>query len=253
MSEIQSPLQFPVEIIENVISDAWVLPLSANERITLITSSLLVNKTWMTLFTRVSSKDVYIPCASYAQQFLRMLREESPIYEKHLRAIPDQFCRSLTFQVSNHNTSIRLFSNKYPMGDAITNTLYAIQTLSYLPNLRRVSIQYNNWGFDDLLYHYRLIVFPPQVTEFELKYTYSHSIPPALIKTLRSDYLPRECLRWSMPSVRHLAILGAGESFVMHIMSTFPNVETLVTDSPLHCDFMLPTIESGFDQLPYES
>jgi hypothetical protein len=234
---------FPSEILEKIILEAWFLPLSVDDRITLMTSSLLVSKIWMTAFTRVSSRDVYIPCASYADQYFRILREESPIYDEHTRTLPDYLCRSLTFQFHNVASDevpmVQLFNDNLRYGESLDYTLYTIRSLSYLPNLRHIVIEYANWAFDDLLDHYRLIAFPDQVTELELKYTFSECIPQPLIDGLRSSYVQHQCLSLSMPNVRLLSVVGAPASFVTDMASTCPNAE-IITDVGRPCDLAQP-------------
>jgi hypothetical protein len=233
MSTNAIPL-FPVELLENIISEAWSSPLTADERITLMTASLLVNKTWSAVFTRVSSKDVHIPCESYAEQLFRVLREESPIYDEQTRSLPDRLCHSLTFKIHadplKGSTPIQLFGLNHRMAETMGNTLYAIHTIGYFPNLRRVCIEYVDWGYEDIIDHYRLIAFPEQVTEFELKFSFSKNIPQSTVDTLRANYVRHDCLPWHMSSIRCLTILGAGADFVTDIAKTCNNSKMLITD-----------------------
>ena len=228
---ITSSACFPTEILEHIILEAWSSPLSADERISLMVSSLLVSKSWSVAFIRVSSRDVFIPCASYADQFFRTLREESPIYDEHTRFLPDYLCRSITFQVHNvprdatEHHGVRLFSDGSREGQALASSLYNIRWLGYLPNLRRVSIEYVNWGFDDIFDQYRLIAFPEQVTELELKYTFTPGVPRPFVDNLRSEYERRDCLSWRMPSIRRLVTVGAPDAMVQDVLSICPNVK----------------------------
>jgi hypothetical protein len=136
-----------------------------------------------------------------------------------------------------HNTpdatklhDVQLFSDNPGAGPDFGWSLYAIRSLGYLPNLRRVSIEYVNWGFDDISDHYRLIAFPDQVTELELKYTFTEGVSHQFVDKLRSDYERRECMHWRMPSVRRLVIVGAPGDMVRDLLSTCPNATMLVQD-----------------------
>ena len=242
MSEVTTWPWLPTELIENIISEVWSSSLSTNDRITLMTSSLLVNKTWMVAFTRISSKDVHIPCPSYIDQYLRILREESPIYDEHSRSLPDRLCRSLTFRVGytppGHDAAPS--GNEPQMAKALSDMMYTLHTISYLPNLRRVSIEYVNWGFDDVFDQYRLIAFPAQVTNLELDYTFSQKTPPWLIGALRSNQERHMCLPWSLPSIRHLSIQGAGEAFLIDMVSACPNIQSFTTDAYIRLGAIMP-------------
>jgi len=238
MNPPSSSAWFPNEILEQIVLQAWSSPLAVDERISFMRSSLLVSKAWAVAFIRVSSRDVFVPCASYTDTFFRTLREESPIYDQHTRTLPNYLCRSITFQV--HNTpvgtdattphDVRLFSDDSRAGQALAWSLYTIRSIGYLPNLRRVSIEYVNWGFDDISDHYRLVAFPDQVTELELKYTFTEGVPERFVDSLRSEYVRRECMHWQMPSVRRLVVVGAPDDMVRDLLSTCPNATMLVQD-----------------------
>jgi hypothetical protein len=129
------------------------------------------------------------------------------------------------------------------MAQALSTTLYAIHTLSYLPNLRRVTVDFFNWEFDDIFDSYRLLTVPNQVTELELNYAYSKCTPSWLLGAWRSTQNRHGRLSWSMSSIRTLSIFGAGETFVAEVASICPNLKTLVMDvhTPLADILNLPS------------
>ncbi|KAJ7163556.1 hypothetical protein C8R43DRAFT_989986 [Mycena crocata] len=63
--------RLPVELMENIISAAWHLPLSVKERFTLMRSCMFVNSTWADIFDLISSRDVYIPSPAFCDHFLQ--------------------------------------------------------------------------------------------------------------------------------------------------------------------------------------
>jgi hypothetical protein len=226
--------RLPIELLEQCISAHWSSVLSVEERVYFMTTSLLVSKAWLVAFTRVSSKNVHIPCASYADQYLRLLREESPIYDEQTKALPDLLCHSMTFHIQPYPaTHLPSDHDVHQIGCTLSNTLYAIDTLRYVPNLRQVAIEYTDFPFDDLFDEYRLVPFPSQVTHLEVNHSFDSCTPSWLVSALREQPPRRECLQWSLPSVRHLSVSGSGDAIITDLMSACPNVETVATDVSL--------------------
>ncbi|KAJ7334067.1 hypothetical protein DFH08DRAFT_707585 [Mycena albidolilacea] len=201
----------PVELIERTLFLCWTMPLSMADRIRLMTSAPLVNSSWGWIFLRVSSRDVYVPCPSFAHHFLQILRPQS---------LPNVLCRSLTPKFDAAAGSRR-----------VAELLHRFHDISApaVPNLRRIHIEYRDMGFDCVFDNWTLVAFPPQVTELELSYSFSPAMPPWLRSTLRSKH-KRQTDRppWITPSVRTLTILGGSESLVLDMVMTCPNAQ-LVT------------------------
>lgn len=214
----------PVELIERILFLCWAMPLSIDDRIRLMTSASLVNSSWGWIFLRVSSRDVYVPCPSFAHHFLRILRPQS---------LPNVLCRSLTVQIINPNSTPPSVAAESPMEKALATLLYRFHDISApaVPNLRRIHIEYRDTGFDCVFDNWTLVAFPPQITELELSYSFSLAMPPWLRSTLRSKH-KRQTDRppWITPSVRTLTILGGSESLVLDMVMTCPNAQ-LATDA----------------------
>ncbi|KAJ7449649.1 hypothetical protein FB451DRAFT_1053246, partial [Mycena latifolia] len=219
-------ISLPVELIEQILSSCWAMPLCVDARIALMTSAVTVNSTWRAVFLRVSSRDVHIPCPSFADHFLRILRQESPLVD---RDVLNRLCRTLTAQITNEN----IFSRReLPMEQALSRLLYRLhdRTAPALPNLRRITLEYRDTGFDGVFDNWTLIAFPRQVTELELRYSFSPATPPWVESVLRSKHGRQAAPPWTMPSVRTLTVLGASVSVVLDMVVTCPNVEKLITD-----------------------
>ncbi|KAJ6581426.1 hypothetical protein B0H19DRAFT_506118 [Mycena capillaripes] len=116
----------PVELVEQILFLCWVMPLSIDERITLMTSAALINSTWRAIFLRVSSRDVHIPCPSFADHFLRILRPDS---------LPNRLCRSLTIQIINKTCMAEPVATESPMEKALSRLLYRFHDASTPPFL----------------------------------------------------------------------------------------------------------------------
>lgn len=229
MSTITWPW-LPIELIDAIISEAWSSSLSAHDRSTLIASSSLVNRSWAAAFHKISLEDVHISNTLYAQHYLSIIHYESPIYTERSQTLPDLLCRSLSFTLDTHGSAagqhpmfIVPFGEKDRLGTMLSNTLYAIDTLSYLPNLRRVSIEYANWGCSDIFDNFRLSSFPAQVTKLEINFTATSGIIGVPMQYHRHT----ERVPWSLPFITHLTIGGACAEFITDMAATCPNLETL--------------------------
>ncbi|KAJ7281615.1 hypothetical protein C8J57DRAFT_79322 [Mycena rebaudengoi] len=232
-------LFLPIEIIAHILSACWALPLSPQDRITLMTSAGSVNHTWRTLFFRLSSQDVHIPCPSFADHFVRTIRGRKSSLDAHdAQATTNRLCRSLTIRITNPESNKDVLGEReLPMENALSLLLYRLCDLSApcVPNLRRISIEYHNTGFDGIFDKWTLIAFPSQVTSLELSYSFSPETPPWLIASLRAKYERQVCRPpWTTPSVRSLSVFGAGsDCLVLDILTTCQNVKELVTDFTL--------------------
>ncbi|KAF8886285.1 hypothetical protein BD779DRAFT_1421159, partial [Infundibulicybe gibba] len=212
----------PVELIENIISETWNLDLVADERINVMTSFVLVNKTWNRLFMRTSSLDVHIPTPSYLYQYLLILQGLTQVYDNSDKHIPDAICRSITIMV-DHDPSTPGEGDS-PMGKTLSDLLYNLATIPYVPNLKKIAVKFQNTSFNDIFNHYRFISFPKQVTDLEISYTPSSDAHP-------DSYREREgCLPWSLTSIQRLSVLGACIPLVADMISACPNVKTVVVD-----------------------
>lgn len=217
--------------------------MSVPNRTTTFTSFCLVNHTWLSLFIRAALIDVHIFSPSFAEKYLFLLHERSPSTgepdsDYMLRGsseIANRLCRSLTFHVDNNpnrstvsgmEPAIRMYAEKNRMADSVTNVLYMLDTLDYTPNLRRVTLQYIDWGFGDIFDQMRLVPLPPQVTDLEINYSFSDELKTAA-GSLRRRYYNDRCPPWRTPTVRKLSITGAPALLVNAFVQTCPNLEVL--------------------------
>lgn len=238
----------PVELIERIIFETWMLPLTAHDRSTFITSSNYVCKTWWEAFVKISSRDVHIPNASYSEYFFRILCDANPLYPRGGKSSPHNCCRSLNFTIdscSSPTNSIYgeflLFGdrNLQKMGLALAQTLQGVQELSFLPNLRHVTIEYVDCGFEDIFNNWRLASFPPQVTDLEVKFTYSERTTTRMFKRMCERYRRNRNAQWGL-LIRHLSIMGACEEFVGDMVGTCSLLETLKIDGVVRLAVLAP-------------
>ncbi|KAJ7147678.1 hypothetical protein C8R43DRAFT_1129595 [Mycena crocata] len=239
--------RLPVELMENIISTAWHLPLSIEERITLMRSSMLVNSTWADVFDLISSRDVYIPSSAFCDHFLQRLRAPShkaPApsfigsilrrFRQPSTIIPrstNLACQSITIQIPNvdghpdKNGRIHL-----PMGSVLDELLENVDARGLAPNLHRLSIEYLDVGFDDIFQRDGLAALPSQVTHLELHYSFNSAMPVWLVKSLREKQQKRRNIGWTAESITHLTVFGAGENTIRDALRACPNTQSLEVD-----------------------
>ncbi|KAJ7777108.1 hypothetical protein B0H16DRAFT_948303 [Mycena metata] len=242
--------RLPVELLQQIIDAAWNMPLSSNERIILMRASPLVNSAWAALFDIASSRDVYIPSAAFSDHFIRRLRREPTAVvppSSFLGGLLNRFrqpwkpafaparspnlaCESITILLANpdvypdKNGRIRL-----PMGAVLDELLETLDARSLAPNLRRLSIEYVDAGFDDVFQRVGLAALPPQITHLELQYSFSPEMPSWLVDSLRrkQEKQTRRTVGWDAQSIRRLSVFGAGVNTIQDALDACPNTELL--------------------------
>ena len=200
-----------------------------------MTSMPFFNSAWRNAYIRASTADVYIPCASYADRFLRILRRESRFYDKETQARFEVRCCSITFVIAHPHVPQQGPTTEHPAGIAMVDVLRFIRDkkMSFVPNLRKIVIHYHNMGFDDIFEHSRLADFPSQVTELEILHTYSPAMPDFLVSRLQIIPLIDEdplSPSWSIPNIRHLTLAGVGGRYVADMVTVCPNIVNLELD-----------------------
>ncbi|KAF4593065.1 hypothetical protein EYR38_008775 [Pleurotus pulmonarius] len=225
-------LCLPLEIQEDIFCIVWASPLTLKERTTLMTSSVLVSKAWTCIYSRVSSKDVFIPCPNYVPYFIKLLHGPSNIFDPALHHLPQDRCRSLSFRVEMRPHH-KFWEHLIPCNaSSIFDLLHYIHRIpTYLPNLRRIAIQYSGGGYTDLYQGFRLRNFPSQVTDLEISFV--HNLPSSQHDYNSSPraYTARMKHTCYMPSLRRLTVRGEGLSwFILEMLDVSPNVDTLEMD-----------------------
>lgn len=246
-----SALPLPVELTEQILQEAWELPLERDERIELWLSLTHVSHTVLSIFIRISMRDVHIMTPAFAQHYLRLVRPRTSFEpgESYLLRnacqVAHRLCRSLTFHIDSRPRSgacepaIRLYADGDRAAEAVSSTLYVLSLVPvYVPALRRVALQYTDWGFDDVLDQCRLLPLPAQVRALELRYAFSArgARLGALARTHYARAWRLASMRWQMPQVRTLAVRGAPAAFVDAVAKMCPLLERLDVDHHVEAD-----------------
>lgn len=191
----------PTEVLAQIIEEVWALPLTPLERSRLTTSSVLVSKAFAWEFTRVFSTDIYIFTPSHLNHVIgRLLPRDTVAFRSFDSSFtPSEFCRSISFVLEVDPHSVNPVD--HPVSKDIHVLMPVLQQL--FPNVRRLSINYHNWWYNDSLFAH--LQLPEQVTELEIVYTHSTRFTrERLEKNGKLDVIPES----DFPGVKELTIRG---------------------------------------------
>ncbi|KAF8637618.1 hypothetical protein AX17_002687 [Amanita inopinata Kibby_2008] len=222
-------ISFPAELVEAFISETWSLPLTVDERISLMKILPLVHSVWRTAYIHISSKDVHIPCASYWEHYFSIIRRECRFYDYKTQEHIESLCASITFDIEGPSAPLPTRKTSHSTAKAMSDVLYLIsdQDFPALPALRRVSVHYHNMSYDDIFDNYRFVEFPAQVETLEISFSFDQDMPPFLSTALRDRQKRQLYLPWKLPSIKHLTLAGCGSSVIADMVSVCPNLEIL--------------------------
>ncbi|KAJ7114044.1 hypothetical protein C8R44DRAFT_984596 [Mycena epipterygia] len=242
MAAQQITPRVPVELMEHIITSAWHMPLSSDERITFMRSSMLVNSTWADIFDLVSSRDVYIPSSAFCDHFIQRLRAQPPpdfpssLLSSFLRSFQrpskppieprsaNLACQSLTIQIAN--VDVHPDKNgrpRLPMGAVFDDLLENLDARSLAPNLRRLNIEYLDAGFDDIFHRTGIAVLPSQIKNLEVHYSFSAATPVWLVDSLCDKQERQRNIGWVSRSIINLSVIGAGLNTREDLLRACPN------------------------------
>lgn len=249
-----SVLPLPVELMEQILHEAWCLPLHRDERVHMWVSLTTVSHTVLSIFIRISMCDVHIMTPAFSRRYLKLIRprasfepDESYLVRNACH-VAHRLCRSLTFHIDSRplaarfadaEPAIRLYSDGDAAAEAVSSTLYVLSLVPvFVPHLRRVALYYTDWGFDDVLDQCRLLPMPVQVRALELRYAFSPKLARlADLSRIHYDRVPRPAnMLWQMPQVRDLAVSGAPSAFVTAVAKMCPLLERLEVDRYVELD-----------------
>ncbi|KAK0224031.1 hypothetical protein IW262DRAFT_870298 [Armillaria fumosa] len=191
----------PIEVLAQIIEEAWALPLTPLERLRTTTSFVLVSKAFAWEFTRVFSTDVHIFTHSHLNHVIgRLLQRDTVAFGSIDSSFtPSEFCRSISFvlEVDPYGSN----SVTHPVSKDIHDLMPVLE--QFFPNVKRVSINYHNWWYNDS--ELARLQLPEQVTELEFVYTHSARFTrERLEKNGKLDVIPEFDLPW----VKWLTIRG---------------------------------------------
>ncbi|KAJ7098727.1 hypothetical protein B0H15DRAFT_821972 [Mycena belliarum] len=246
--------QFPVEVLEQIISTTWHMMLSPSQRIVFMRSSALVNSTWADIFDLISSRDVYVPSAAFCDHLILQLRAQqpfahaappssppsSPLWRVLLgfkkpskmpslkRRIVNATCRSITFQLANVDVHPDRHERlRLPMAAALDELLENLDARPLAPNLRSFTLEYLDVGFDDLPQRMSLDALPEQVKHLCVQYSYSPGMPAVLLLALQMKQQSERKAAWTSQTIREVTLIGAGPDAASDMSRACPNARVV--------------------------
>ncbi|KAK0205489.1 hypothetical protein DFS33DRAFT_772857 [Desarmillaria ectypa] len=214
----------PVEILGQIIAEAWALPLTPFQRLQMATSPLLVNKSFAWEFTRVFCTDIHILTPSHLNHILCFILPRLTVAFRSTDSpfSPSEFCRSISFllEVDPYRGN--------PLPHPMWNNICCIMPLlsKYFPNVQRVLVNYHNWWCSDPDFTY--LWLPEQVAELDVVFTYGL---PFCRARLKEDTALVEDPSFALPGVKKLTVVGGNRSFVSQLVSACHHAKSVTSDT----------------------
>lgn len=158
---------------------------------------------------RLAWRDVYIPSPGFAEYYMRHLDSE----------VQDELCRSITFRVEpslGHRTPDPWTDEED--AQPISHIIFQAESFNYLPNLRRVTIEYVEVHEPDFCLDGMLISMPKEVTHLEVKDTSIFKPTPTTME------IPMDI---QLTNITKLSIMGISGPQVGILAKLCPNLEEL--------------------------
>ncbi|KAG7445207.1 uncharacterized protein BT62DRAFT_183523 [Guyanagaster necrorhizus] len=199
----------PVKILAQIIEEAWASPLTPFERLRMVTSSLLVSKSFAWEFTRVYCTDMHIFTRSHLNHVIsRILYRDTVAFRSVDSSFsPSKSCRSISFILNID--FFYLHPIAHPAWGDIHEFMSVLQHL--LPNVSRTSVNYHNWWYNDAQLAW--LQLPEQITELDIVYTHSTVVTQEILEKAMLDVIPPR----AFPGVKKLTIWGGNRDFNRHI------------------------------------
>lgn len=170
------------------------------------------------MFIRVAYRDIYIPCPSYLNYYLQILRFDTSTHNDSLRHLYNGLCRTLTFAFDSRNMT----------SFCLSELLHNIKVFGTLPHMHTLTIRYSNFSIDDIFDCYQYIDFPDQIENLEV------SLSKTCVGCVQRVDPP-----WHLPHVRRLSVKGGAEDLVANYLEACPRLQILETDCKVKVQDML--------------
>lgn len=212
ISKSSVPHRLPYDILWEVFHHLWHSDLAPQERITAMTSSLLVSKMWTKIFVHIAYKHAHIPCASYLDAYLRIMGQGS-LSHREFKALPQTICRSITVDV--------VPATRFPSSNVVAELLYKMRIMGTHRNLYMLILRYSSAFPSEVFNTFQFVDMPSQVTHLELH-----------MPSVRLDSAIRRHPSWYLPELRHLSVLNANghENLIPSYVASCPQLSTLESD-----------------------
>lgn len=203
----------PTELLYHIIEQVWESPLTPDERVNFMTASKLVSKQWSTIFEKISSSNLHIPCESFYHRLF---------YKNAIRDFSK--CKRLTFTIYDRRCA---YSTTHP---SIRKASYMQRDdITKLTSLDTICINYYNSTFPDPCDHCAFSAIPNGLSRLVVSYTFSSDIPSSLVAYHRRHFERRTTSYYVNP-IGILEVNGADEHVAAVWERFFPIREKLIRD-----------------------
>lgn len=209
----ETPL-FPVELLEEILTTAWLSKMSPDERHTLAISNLLVSKLWMEIFRRVSNQHVFVFSFESLEVWERSLQGRVPYSRYAIRqdAHTPNSCHSLTRQTN----TFRPGKHQRTFYRELLSTLHV---LPYLPNLRDLTFECFMPGEP----RSKGVSLP--VIHLEMEYTFHPDTYTWIIDALLLSHSGHKHVPWALPELELISTANNDPKAIGAVLEQFTHLE----------------------------
>lgn len=198
----------PIDLLEEILKEAWTSLQSLGDRVSLMTSAVLVSKLWLTTFCRISFRNMVIPCSTFLPQYRRIIQRKSPIYHKLLGGICfAQLCRSIAIQKKpscprKHFQCNDLTDVDFLHERSMLESMHLLNSIPSLPLLQVISVIYPNDGCINLDNGNTFHVYSFNVLNLDIIYNFPPSTPSIFLDAIvQARRCKSPCAPWTPPTV----------------------------------------------------
>lgn len=229
----------PIDLLEQILREAWRSLQSPGDRVSLMTSAVLVSKLWLTTFCRISFRDMVIPCSAFLPQYRRIVQRKSPIYRKLLGGIGfAQLCRSIAIQKKSscprkHLQCSGLTDVDFLYGRSMLESMHLLNSIPSLPLLQDISVIYPNDGCINLDNGNTFHVYSFSVVNLDVIYIFPPSTPSIFLDAIvQARRCKPPCAPWTPPTAYAISTskTTAAPCAIGGFLKLCPDVERLDLD-----------------------
>jgi len=209
------PPSLPIELVEAILTVAWLSEMSPDNRRTFAISMIFVSKLWMEIFRRVSTQHIYILSSRSLEVWKRVL--QGCITDSRCTTRQDTHSANLCYSVTRQ-TSFRQGDHQWTLYRQLLSTLHA---LPYLPNLRILSSQYLMPGEPCSIG----VSLP--VVHLGVEYTFHPDTYTWLIDALLLPHSGHKHVPWALPELELISTANNDPSSVGAVLKEFTHLEVL--------------------------
>ncbi|KDR80537.1 hypothetical protein GALMADRAFT_1090191 [Galerina marginata CBS 339.88] len=221
----------PTELLEKILTEAWLSAMSPIERTTFIESVSRASKTWLATLAIIATRDIYVS-TPFLDRDRRAIEDQSHFHWQSAPEIsPFQFCRSFTRQIpisQTYNVPHSYLSRRERLRRKAYRELLSIfHVLPCMPSLSTLSIEYlkdiKQPGTGSFLsFHLRVV-------RLEVEYTFSSDMPTWLVDELglsgKAKRPMNKSVPWELPDLHHVSTSTTDPTSSGDVLKLCPHLE----------------------------